>query len=148
MRIRTQNGFTLIELIVVISILGILAAFAIPKFISIEANARKSVVQAVGGSVRSASALAHSLWIADGTKPGTVNMEGTSITMVNGYPNAAGIVLAASVSGDSITVATSGTTTTFTGTGATTVANCRVTYPQSTGANIAPVISVVVTDCN
>ena len=87
--IRTaQRGFTLIELVVVIVILGILAAFAVPRFMGLEDQARVASVNAMAGSLRSAATMAHGVWEASGT-PATITVPGvaTAITITNGYPN-------------------------------------------------------------
>lgn len=82
----SQSGFTLIELVVVIVILGILAAFAIPRFARLDGQARVASARALEGSLRSASALTHSMWLANGTNPAVVSMEGANINLTGGYP--------------------------------------------------------------
>jgi MSHA pilin protein MshA len=55
--IYTQRGFTLIELVVVIVILGVLAATAIPRFANVTNDARQAVAEGIGGSLQSSSAI-------------------------------------------------------------------------------------------
>ncbi len=137
---KAVKGFTLIELVVVITILGILAAFAFPRFAALEVEARIATINGLAGSVRSAASLAHSVDLVNGAA--AVVMEGNTITMAFGYPNDATIV-------DTL-VDTTGFTFAaglFTKDGATAPANCSVDYAEPTGANLPPTITVDVTDC-
>jgi MSHA pilin protein MshA len=140
-----QSGFTLIELVVVITILGILAAFAIPRFTQLDSQARIAAVTALAGSLQSASALAHAQYLASGTNPATVTMDGQAIALTNGYPSqlAAGIQNALQdTSGFTATVA--GTAVTFAKNGAPTPATCSVTYTASAGAGLPAIVTLPV----
>ena len=134
---KKQTGFTLIELVVVITILGILAAFAIPRFANLDSQARVSAVTALTGSLRSAAALAHAEYLAAGTTPSTVTMEGQTVTLNNGYPDATGIQTALQdISGFAVTAAASSVT--FQKTGASTLSTCQVIYTVASATTSPP----------
>jgi MSHA pilin protein MshA len=135
-----QSGFTLIELVVVITILGILSAFAIPRFTALGTSARVAAIGALGGSLQSAAALAHAQYLASGTSPSTVSMEGANVTLANGYPDQAGIV-AALQSTAGFSNSTTGNVVTFTQNSATNPANCSVAYTIATAAGTSASVS-------
>lgn len=146
---RKQAGFTLIELITVIVVLGILAAFAIPRFTGLESQARIATVNGLAGNLRSGAALAHALWVAAGNAPATVTMEGnTSVAMnpTSGYPTgvAAGID---KVIQDLSGFTASGTRDFKLSNAPSNGDNCKVTYTEPTTAGSAPTIAATTSGC-
>ncbi|MDY6943105.1 MAG: prepilin-type N-terminal cleavage/methylation domain-containing protein [Pseudomonadota bacterium] len=147
-----QAGFTLIELVFVIVILGILAAFAVPRFVDLTGQARTASANALEGSLRSASALTHAVALATGQTgaTGTVTADGgTTIDMVHGYPagTATGIVAALQdLNGYTATAnATTPPSVTIAVDGAP--GACTITYEEPSAANDTPDITPALGGC-
>lgn len=147
---RNSKGFTLIELVVVIVILGILAAFAAPKFISLESDARSSSIQGLAGAVKASNSLVHALALAKGQTgaTGSVTVSGASVGLVYGYPagTAAGITSAIDLDAADYTGAYASGAATYTITGYS-GGTCQVVFTQAADASTPPTVVTTTTGC-
>ena len=147
----SQQGFTLIELVVVIVILGILAVTAAPKFIDLTSDAKASTVEAVKGSLNSAADMAHAKALVKGiAHNGSLSIANGTVEFFNFYPTGATIDVIMEIDteasvGDFVLATSSGGATYAHGT-AVTAANCQAKYVNAV-SSARPTITTVTTGC-
>ncbi len=158
-----KEGFTLIELIIVIVILGILAAVAVPKFAGLTKDAKISAVKGFAGSVRAAANIVHGKWLAqcnvEDNCSDNVSLEGRTVMVDNntssgsvapGYPlaNTNGIVQAVDFDNKTFVPNENADNVTF---GYDNKTGCSVTYVYATSYNnttsSAPTVTIDTSGC-
>lgn len=85
---KRQGGFTLIELVVVIVILGILAVTAAPRFLNLQDDARNATLEGLAGAINGASGIIYGKAAIEGieSSSGPVSAAGGNVDTSNGYP--------------------------------------------------------------
>lgn len=146
-RLPRQSGFTLIELVIVIVIIGILAAIALPKMTDLAGNARAATIKGVTGSLASANTAIYSAaQIANqGGATGSVSVCNATVGTVYGYATDTTELLKC-VSLSPAADFNTATANTISRAGATTAASCKVVYTAAT-ATTAPDYTTTVTGC-
>ncbi|MBY7818339.1 type II secretion system GspH family protein [Vibrio fluvialis] len=158
---KRQGGFTLIELVVVIVILGILAVTAAPRFLNLQGDARSASLQGLQGAMKGAAGIVYGKSAIQGiekSESGSISVDGKTVDVVYGYPAATTSGIGEAMELDTTTEWTlsADTTTTLVATffsssvsGATAIknTNCYLTYTQAESSSAAPSVVLTKTGC-
>lgn len=140
---KRQGGFTLIELVVVIVILGILAVTAAPRFLNLQDDARNASLQGLKGAIDGAAGIVYGKAAIEGEEANATNPTVVDdIDTVFGYPTATLTGIGAAVVGlETDWAVTTSTATSITFGFDATDTTCTVTYNEATGATVASAAS-------
>lgn len=147
---KKQSGFTLIELVMVIVILGILAAVALPKFVNLGGSARTSVIEGVAGSMRAANAQIYALAATSGQMgaTGSVTINGVVVKTAYGFAaSLTDLTNAMTLQPASDFTITAGPPAAVEMANASAPASCEATYAASTGTGLDPTYGLTDSNC-
>jgi MSHA pilin protein MshA len=164
-QMNKQKGFTLIELIIVIVILGILAVTAAPRFIDLQSDASASALEGIKASLQGGSQLVYAKAAIAGQQTGsnqsTTVSPGVNLETTFGYPDAGAVVAIAGTAAESevakfvdlstddfdVSAATTADSFIISFAGKTETDGCYVIYTTSTSVSSAPLIDTVSDGC-
>ena len=147
----------MIELVVVIVILAVLAAVALPRILDLGDQARATSITALSDAIRGASNVVHAKCLVEPTcdeaaATSAVTIDGLSLSTIHGYPDAGDAIAGGQIdqalvhSGYSVTIA-GGNRHVFTKAGGPSAINCSVTYQEPASAGAPPQITVTTSGC-
>lgn len=150
---QRSAGFTLMELVFVIVIMGVVSAVAIPRFVNLQQESRSAKVDGIYAAVASATQIVRSVAAVRGGATSVVLRTGTTVNLVNGYPAAttAGIIAATSLASDTSLTYSSNTGSITINVSASNVSSvvagsCGVTYAEASPTG-PPTITRTATGC-
>jgi MSHA pilin protein MshA len=167
----SQAGFTLIELVVVIVILGILAVTAAPKFLDLSADANKAVLESMGGAILSATKLVYAKSVIKGVQgqaKTNIDLDGDGVDdveVIYGYPSASRSNSISKIMGSDFetqwtwsttygdtrfwltTASLGGRSGQYVNQTAVRASGCYILYDPATGAGTLPAVTYVTTGC-
>jgi len=147
----------MVELVVVIVILAVLGAVALPRVLDLSDNARIASITALGDAVRGASNVVHAKCLVEpacdeAAATSVVMIDGLSLSTIHGYPDAGDAIAGGQIdqalvhSGYGVTIA-GGNRHVFTKAGGPSAINCSVTYQEPASAGEPPQITVTTSGC-
>lgn len=157
---KKNQGFTLVELVIVIVILGILAVTAAPKFLNFATDARVSALTGVRGSINSANAMIYGKAVLAGNQAAaTATLTNPAINLVFGYPEATVVALQAAVdleateweisaeAGPLVAIRPKNKAYVAAGAANFSTTACQVTYAPAASASARPVVTLSTGGC-
>jgi type II secretory pathway pseudopilin PulG len=149
-----SQGNSRVELVVVVTMLGVFCSFAVPRFTRLQNHARASEVVALSVKLRSVAAAAHAQYLAghaqypeSGARLSSATLKGRTLLLEHGYPDANGIRVAIP-DPSGFTVSSTPTSVTYSKTDAPAPALCAVTYhPSPTASSEATITDLKTSGC-